>query len=418
MDKKYELLKDDINYCGLTVHRIKALRDFNSVKKGDIGGYIEKEENLSQDGDCWVYDNAIVYENATVTGNAIVCDYAKVNGTSIVTEHAIVSDYAEVTGTSIIHQYAEISGNANIHNSEITGNVKVGRFANVENCNICGRARLFGDAYILDNNSYICIGPLGDCGWDYVTFYKAKPKFYRPFGNYITDNFTGILVSENITRTLEEFIKDVNGIRDEKYKKQYLDVIEYAKKYLGEENNNMKALKVEMTVMVKDDKYTDSIKQWEHHIDYAINMDEYPEIDHIEDVKVTEIASNIVAAKYVLLEDRYMVVGDHKLYRIKAIRDFGNVKEGDLGGFIEKESNLSHEGNCWVYNGGCVYDNAQLHDNAAVYDIAQVFGNVQLRGNTLVRAGAQLCGEYIVENKVIDKPFIIRTYQELLDWIG
>ena len=38
-----------------------------------------------------------------------------------------------------------------------------------------------------------------------------------------------------------------------------------------------------------------------------------------------------------------------KLFRIKALVDFGNVKAGDLGGYIEKEKNLSHNGNAWVF---------------------------------------------------------------------
>ncbi|WP_409361877.1 hypothetical protein ACRPOS_002770 [Bartonella heixiaziensis] len=31
------------------------------------------------------------------------------------------------------------------------------------------------------------------------------------------------------------------------------------------------------------------------------------------------------------------------LQRIRALRDLGNAKKGDLGGFIEHEGNLSHE---------------------------------------------------------------------------
>jgi hypothetical protein len=50
MKKKYELIKSDIP--GL--YRIKAVRDFSDVKKGDIGGYVESEDNLSHEGDCWV----------------------------------------------------------------------------------------------------------------------------------------------------------------------------------------------------------------------------------------------------------------------------------------------------------------------------------------------------------------------------
>lgn len=38
-NKKYELTKDTINWCGRTLHRIRALRDFGNVKKEDIGGY-------------------------------------------------------------------------------------------------------------------------------------------------------------------------------------------------------------------------------------------------------------------------------------------------------------------------------------------------------------------------------------------
>lgn len=50
----------------------------------------------------------------------------------------------------------------------------------------------------------------------------------------------------------------------------------------------MKKVKVTMTVVLNDDADVEEIKRWEHHIDYAIDMDSYPEIDHIEDVKVEE----------------------------------------------------------------------------------------------------------------------------------
>ncbi|GAA4667868.1 hypothetical protein [Bartonella pachyuromydis] len=72
------------------------------------------------------------------------------------------------------------------------------------------------------------------------------------------------------------------------------------------------------------------------------------------------------------------------LYRIKALKDFSDVKEGDLGGFIEKESNLSHDGNCWVYNEACVYNNAHVSDNATVCDYASVFDNAKIESNSKV----------------------------------
>ncbi len=70
-NKKYELLKDDtVTYFGRTLYRIKATTDFGDVKKGDLGGYIEKEENLSENGNARVYGNAMVYGEAEVSGNA------------------------------------------------------------------------------------------------------------------------------------------------------------------------------------------------------------------------------------------------------------------------------------------------------------------------------------------------------------
>mgnify|MGYP007111793238 CR=1 FL=1 len=59
--------------------------------------------------------------------------------------------------------------------------------------------------------------------------------------------------------------------------------------------------------------------------------------------------------------------GNRTLLRIVATRDFGDVKAGEVGGWIENESNLSHEGDCWVYDNGKVYDNGVVRGNGAVY---------------------------------------------------
>lgn len=59
--RKYELIKEDtITVWGHKLYRIKALKDSKFFKAGDIGGYIEKVENLSMSGDAWVSDNARV----------------------------------------------------------------------------------------------------------------------------------------------------------------------------------------------------------------------------------------------------------------------------------------------------------------------------------------------------------------------
>ena len=60
------------------------------------------------------------------------------------------------------------------------------------------------------------------------------------------------------------------------------------------------------------------------------------------------------------------------LYRIKALRGFRNVKAGDLGGWVESELNLSHEGDCWIYNDAIVCNNAMVCKYAIVCNNAIV----------------------------------------------
>ena len=55
-----------------TLHRIKATVEFGFVKVGELGGWIEKEENLSHEGKAWVCGDAEVWGNANVCGNAEV----------------------------------------------------------------------------------------------------------------------------------------------------------------------------------------------------------------------------------------------------------------------------------------------------------------------------------------------------------
>ena len=86
MSTKYELTNETKNFYGITLHRIRALRDIPSagVKSGDLGGWIEKEHNFSQYGNAWVYGNAQVYGNAEVYGDAEVCgdaDYMVIKNT-------------------------------------------------------------------------------------------------------------------------------------------------------------------------------------------------------------------------------------------------------------------------------------------------------------------------------------------------
>ena len=151
MEKKYKLTEESINYCNKTLYRIESLKDFSIVKKGDKGGYIEKEDNLSQEGDCWISDNAKVFDSAVVSGNAKVYGNAKVCGNTKVFGDAYVYGNALVYNNAVIYGKAEVFSDAVVYD-------KVRVFDDAYVCGkviVCGNAQVCGNAEIKNNSDYI-----------------------------------------------------------------------------------------------------------------------------------------------------------------------------------------------------------------------------------------------------------------------
>ena len=119
--------------------------------------------------------------------------------------------------------------------------------------------------------------------------------------------------------------------------------------------------------------------------------------DNVE-VMFSMCDGEIFENKYTLTDETINVDG-HTLYRIKALKDFGDVKKGDKGGFVEHDENLSHRGDCWIYDTACVYDEAQIKGNAKVSDHAQVYGNAEVYGNARVNDEAHVYDEYVTDDR-------------------
>src|SRR5450756_841741 len=94
--------------------------------------------------------------------------------------------------------------------------------------------------------------------------------------------------------------------------------------------------------------------------------------------------------KYELVLDQQIVVGGTTLYRIRALKDFGKVKAGNLGGFIGSERNLSQDGDCWVADEGQVYDEAVVSDGALVYGRGRVYGHGRVSDKGQVLGNGQV----------------------------
>ena len=149
--KKYELTEETFTVFGKTLYRIRAVRDFGSVKTGEFGGYIEKEENLSHFGNAWISGDAWVYGDARVSGNAWIYGDARVFG------DARVSGNARVYGNAKVYGDARVSGNAWAY-----GEVQV-----------AGNAWVYGDARVFNTRHFFVQGPIGSRD-GYVTFYRTK----------------------------------------------------------------------------------------------------------------------------------------------------------------------------------------------------------------------------------------------------
>ena len=92
-NKIWEFTGETKIHFGTTLKRIRAAVGFKLkcgivIVKGELGGWIEKESNLS--GDAWVSGNAKVSGDAEVSGNAWVYGDAEVSGNAKVCGNAKV----------------------------------------------------------------------------------------------------------------------------------------------------------------------------------------------------------------------------------------------------------------------------------------------------------------------------------------
>lgn len=200
MDKKFKLTKETKKWTFGTLYRIQALKSFGNVKKGDLGGWIECEKNLSQEGKCWVYDQAKIFHEARVFGDAQIRNNASISG------------FAKVFQSALVKEDSEIGCDTSIYGNAIVG----------------GRSRLYdfhriaSDSTVFDTEDVFTIGHTSTTMDETITFSKSKSGI-----NVVSSWLTG-----NIER-FEEIVKMNSD--DDRYTK-YLSFIRFAKTYFEEGN--------------------------------------------------------------------------------------------------------------------------------------------------------------------------------------
>ena len=243
-ERKYELLLNDFIYPygeedGPKLYRIKALRNIaDDVKKGDLGGYIESVNNLSNDDESWVYDNACVSGDSLIKDFAKVKDNAFVFGSSIIKDRAVVKDYVSIGG------YVTVGGNVIVKRDTILTHMTyfVGNSIITDNKDIL----YFGNDY---NNlgSLISYVPESDT-WTYVVDGSPRAFSSDEFYIYIRQRggdeiknyylFDVIKAGESLRNAISQSSNE--GRRDKKYivpEGTYLSV-----GYLGEKKISVEEL--------------------------------------------------------------------------------------------------------------------------------------------------------------------------------
>lgn len=137
--RKYRLSEEQrafsyqVDGCKKSVllRQIIALTDFNDVKTGTTGGWVDDDTVLAQDGNCWIYDqNAIAFAGTIISGNV------------------------RITGHSVLYDNVKTSDNAWIDNAEISQGAHISDNVTIKDSLICGQCRIYGHATV-DQHSMV-----------------------------------------------------------------------------------------------------------------------------------------------------------------------------------------------------------------------------------------------------------------------
>lgn len=200
MQKKYKMVKEGKFYRIISL--INMTWGFTDIKKGERGGLIEQESNLSQNDKSWIFEGSMVYENAKVSGNAhIVNDsrvygHAEIHDQGLVLRNASVFGNAHVFDTAICGENSKVFGNARIYrNASIGGNSEI-----FGDAHMCGNAKINGDAKVF-----------GDAKISGGVFISGNAMIY---GTTIMSGNVQILKNAKINKSSDHFSFGPIGSRD------------------------------------------------------------------------------------------------------------------------------------------------------------------------------------------------------------
>ena len=135
-NRKYELTNISMEFKGRTLYRIRALKDFSDVKAGDLGGWVSNEDNLRQEGNCWIYNNAKCMDSSKIYDNSAMYDNAVMYNSSEMHDFSAMFDDSEMRGRSEMHSCSGMFNDSILKGEEkLYGELisKVDKFIDISN---------------------------------------------------------------------------------------------------------------------------------------------------------------------------------------------------------------------------------------------------------------------------------------------
>lgn len=424
--KKFELdYSSSTTYRERTLYRIKALKTFTTtsgdiIREGDLGGYVQSEKNLDQKGNSWIFkgamaiddsrvkdnaqlhhdalikDNAVIenrasaHNNVKITGHACVSQEAVITRNAQITNHATVCGKAFVTGNAIVSGYATIADKAQIQeHATIKGHAFVDHQATISDyAEINDNAHITGNAHINDHANicdHACIEGHANISGCATICDHAVIKGHT----LVSDEF---VISDHTILDLPENAKPITSPKDyatfKGFNNTYITYIVDTQTWLQSDKNKR---------ILFDGNTKEFITYgYAHNKTWGDCYKSY-----------TAIVKELEPKKFELDKSSKISVDGITLYRIRALKDFGVVKKGDLGGYVEQEANLSQKGNSWIFDNAkamddaIVKDNATLHHNATICDDAIISGSASINDNVTIYDQATVSDNAILYGNVI-----------------
>lgn len=380
MENRYELvMHDTVERFGKTLYRIKATVDIPAynIRRGDLGGWIASPDNLPQLGNGWVDEHALVYEDAVVTGNALVTGNAEVFGRALIHDRAVVSGHSRVFGDTEVSDDAQISGYA-----MLGGNARIAGVAELSDFDFIG-----GDT-VLDSARYMLLGD-DFIEQDGEMLFRVQALIDNPFHAVVAGDKGGYIQNmDNLAMNGSAWVAD--------------DALVYGNARVSENAIISGSARV----------FGDA-----HISGSAVVTDNAVVCGTAKVGAFTLIDGNSIrdGKRFRLLKDQSMDVGSGfshaTVYRIQATMDnpLHHVKDGDLGGWVEREDNLATLSEAWIAEEAKVWGHArvggkalvsgyaEISGNAMVYDNARVSGHAKVTGMASVFGLAEVDGDTVVE---------------------